>query len=126
MNDRFSVARGRTDELGRDLVIAEALEELDPASRDPNYWFRFRGWVMADAARELARRRLMAELTVGDVLTSWGRAVVPTALLAAALAGIALLRAGEVPVGEPLGVEVLMVEENLPQRGAFTFASDEF
>jgi len=136
MSDRFNGNRGGMDELGRDMVLAEVLEVLDPASQDPNYWFRFRGWVMTGAARELARRRLMAQLTVTDVLTSWGRTVVPTALLAAALAGIALLRAGD-STAQPIGAEVLVVDDVtleaapvllMPEaaRGFVAFATDEF
>ena len=80
--------------LERDREVEEALAALDPRHRDPNYWFRFRAWVMSGAARELARRRLMAQLTVGDVMESWARAVIPTAMLAAVLAGLILIRGG--------------------------------
>jgi hypothetical protein len=100
-----------SDGLGIDMALAEALEVLDPASRDPNYWFRFRGWVMTGASRELARRRLMVDLTVGDVLTSWARTVVPTAVLAAALAGMILMRGGVSAEAHPIGVEELLVSE---------------
>jgi hypothetical protein len=95
MNGAFDSGSGRTDELGRDMMLAERLAVLDPASEDPNYWLRFRAGVMGDAARALAQRRLIADLTVADVLTSWGRAIVPAAL-AAAMGGIMLLRAGSV------------------------------
>jgi hypothetical protein len=111
MSNWFRRDPGPSDEVGRDIALAEALEVLDPASQDPNYWFRFRGWVMTGAARELARRRLIAEITVGDVLTSWARAVVPTAVLAAALAAIVLMRAGTVPTQHPIGVEELLMSE---------------
>ena len=99
------------DEIGRDMLLAEALDVLDPAHRDPNYWLRFRGWVLTGAARELARRRLIAELTVGDVLASWARAVVPTAVLAAVMAGMMLMRGEAVPAQRPIGVEELLVSE---------------
>ncbi len=99
---------GDTDELGRDIEIAQALSLMDPASWDPNYWMRFRTWVMSGAARELARRRRAARLTVGDVVQSWARALVPTALLAAALAGLLLWR-GFAPI--PMSVEELLVSE---------------
>ena len=111
MSNWFRRDSGPTDELGRDMLLSEALEVLDPAHGDPNYWFRFRGWVMGRAARELARRRLIADLTVGDVLTSWARAVVPTAVLAAIMAGMMLMRAGAVPTQRPIGVEELLVSE---------------
>jgi len=98
------------DELGRDLVLAEHLALLDPASEDPNYWLRFRERVMTDAARALSQRRLMAEITVADVMASWGRTIVPTAALAAALAGILLVRAG----GDTTTAEVSTVAQVEP------------
>jgi hypothetical protein len=97
-----------TDDLGRDRELAEALFHIDPASQDPNYWLRFRVWVLNGATRELARRRLVAQMTVGDVVHSWARALVPTALLAAALAGVVLWRVGSMP---PITVEELLVSE---------------
>lgn len=123
-----------TDALGRDRDIAEALYHIDPASQDPNYWFRFRDWVVSGAARELARRRIVAQLTVGDVVHSWARALVPTALLAAVLAGVVLWRFGSMP---PITVEELLVSEiegetipvlASPARSfeAVTFASEAF
>jgi hypothetical protein len=137
MSNRFDRSSGPSDELGRDLVLAEALAALDPATEDPNYWFRFRGWVMTGAGGELARRRLMAELTVGDVLNSWSRTVVPTALLAAAMAGIMLVRSGDDPTARHIGVEELLVSEISSEtvaalmsdddtEGAVMFASDDF
>ncbi len=123
-----------TDALGRDRDLAEALFHLDPASRDPKYWLRFRTWVMTGATVELARRRMVAQMTVGDVVHSWARALLPTALLAAALAGILLWRFGSVP---PMTVEELLVSEipgetipvmASPARSfeAVTFASEAF
>ena len=99
------------DEFGRDMELAGALEALDPARGDPNYWLRFRGWVVASAAGELARRRLMARITVGDVVTSWARTVVPTALAAAAVAAVLLLRADSVPAAPQLGPEERFLSE---------------
>jgi hypothetical protein len=99
---------GDTDELGRDIEIAHALSLLDPASQDPNYWFRFRTWVMTGAARELARRRMVARVTVGDVVHSWARTLVPTALLAAMVAGLLLWR-NEIPA--PMSLEELLVSD---------------
>jgi len=119
---------GSSDELGRDMVLAEALETLDPASHDPNYWFRFHGRVMAGAGSELARRRMMANLTVVDVLVSWSRTVVPTAMLAAAVAAFLLVRAGAGSMNG--GDEVLVAEsENevvpvmVPAEAPVAFAS---
>jgi len=113
------------DEVGRDMLLAEALDVLDPAHEDANYWFRFRGWVMSEAARELARRRLIVELTVGDVLTSWARTVVPTALLAAAMAGLMLMRTGDVSTQHPIGVEELLVSEISSETVPVLLSRDE-
>jgi hypothetical protein len=99
---------GMRDELGRDVEISQALSAIDPASQDPNYWPRFRTWVMTGAGRELARRRMVARMTVGDVVHSWARTLVPTALLAAVLAGLLLWRSGS-PVF--MSVEELLVSE---------------
>jgi hypothetical protein len=123
-----------TDALGRDRDLAEALFHLDPASQDPKYWLRFRTWVVNGASLELARRRMIAQMTVGDVVHSWARALVPTALLAAALAGILLWRVGSV---QPMTVEELLVSEiqgeTIPMMAsparsfeAVTFASEAF
>ena len=100
-----------TDELGRDMELAEALSVLDPGRGDPNYWLRFRSWVLGAAARELSRRRLMAQLTVGDVVLSWARAVVPTALVTALLAGVLLIRESALNAPLPVGVEELLISE---------------
>jgi len=128
-----------TDELGQDMVLAEALQALDPASDDPNYWLRFRSWVMTEAASELARRRMVVELTVEDVLASWSRAVLPVAM-AAAVAAIAFIRSPQAeatPVATAVGVEELLVVgvpvETQPvllspdaAAGVVAFASDIF
>ena len=81
------------DEEGRDLEVAALLASVDPASADANYWLRFQSWVLKNAAPELARRRLMANLTMGDVLVGWARALVPTAVAASLVAGALILRA---------------------------------
>lgn len=94
-----------------DEVVAEALRHLDPASVDPNYWMRFRSWVVESASTELARRRLMADLTVGDVLSSWARPLMPAALAAAAVAGMMLARVPTPPSPAPLAIEELLVSE---------------
>jgi len=119
-----------TDALGRDRELAEALQYIDPASQDPRYWLRFRTWVMNGASLELARRRMIAQMTVGEVVHSWARALVPTALLAAVLAGVLLWRFGPVP---PITVEELLVSEIqgetipvLASPAAVIFASERF
>ena len=125
------------DELGRDVELAEVLGLLDPASQDSSYWRRFRSWVMGGAARELARRRLLTQLTFGDVVQSWARAVVPTAVLTAMLAGILLIRSGLLAQSRPIGVEEMLVSEidgetlpamlaPDPANDVVTFASESF
>jgi len=124
------------DEAGDDAVLDSelhsALSTLDPASRDPNYWLRFRWWVMSGAAAELARRRQAVQLTVADVLESWARALLPTAALVAAVAGMLLLRS-EQPTPEMPGivVEELLLSEvegnTVPiDVSAMTFAAEIF
>ncbi len=71
---------------GRDLAI------LDPGFDDPGYWFRFRSLVMARADDELSRRRLAADAGVTDFIQSWSRAVIRAAAIAAAIAGVLILR----------------------------------
>ena len=123
----------------RDLALAAALGSLDPAASEPGYWMRFQSRVMSAAAPELARRRIMADLTVGDVLAGWARALVPAAALAAAAAAVVLMRAQERP-GDLLAtvtVEEMLVagmgRETIPEtlgqieNGAWvSFASDTF
>lgn len=84
-----------SDEEGPDPEVGAWLGSIDPADRDANYWLRFQGWVMTEAGPELARRRLMAELTVGDLLAGWARALVPAAVAASLAAGFLLVRAGQ-------------------------------
>jgi hypothetical protein len=136
MRDEFDLA-GRTDEMGRDMELADVLKRLAPEHADPNYWMRFREWVVSEAAGELARRRLVAHLTVSDVMSSWARALLPTAALAAALAGIILMRGPEDHLQQMVSVEELLVSdlegETIPATlgpdtsgPAITFASEIF
>jgi hypothetical protein len=125
------------DDVERDFELEEALAVLDPARGDPNYWLRFRSWVMGAASRELARRRLVTRLTVGDVVTSWARTLVPTAVLTAVVASILLVRSGAFAAPQPMGLEELLVSEiegeTIPVMiapdlgaGAVSFASEDF
>ena len=136
MRDKANDRSDYAGEIGQDDVLAQALGLLDPAHEDPNYWFRFRSWVLSNATAELARRRLMHELTVADVMSSWARGVVSTAALAAALAGLLLVRGPGAPPPQPVGVEELVVSdiegEAIPTllgaetSGAVAFASEIF
>lgn len=109
MSHERKVQDSATDELGRDMAVAELLGRLSPEVGDPSYWMRFKTRVMRGASGELARRRLMADVTVGDVLMSWARGVVPAAVLAAALAGLMLVHAHVTPAAAPARVEELLV-----------------
>lgn len=124
----FNRQTGSTDEPVRDTELAEALDCLDPANVDPNYWFRFHGRVMAGAGTELARRRMMSGLTVGDVLASWSRTLVPTAMLAAAVATLILIRTGSGSLERPATADGLLASEEvvpvmLPHEAHTAFAS---
>ncbi len=122
------------DELGRDMELASALELLDPGRGDPTYWMRFRAKVLRRAAPELARRRLMTEVSLPDVVMSWARAIVPAAVVAAALAGLLLLHDHtQVAQSGTVGVEELLVTgvqgSTIPaelDRTQVAFASESF
>ncbi len=108
VDDRRSMMNP-TDELGQDPQLASVLGLLDPELRDPGYWTRFRARVLRSAAPELARRRLMADVSWSDVMMSWARTIVPAAMLAAALASVFLIREhSPVPQPSPVSVEELL------------------
>ncbi|GMV06974.1 MAG: hypothetical protein AMXMBFR53_32490 [Gemmatimonadota bacterium] len=139
MSRHWLNAQHATDEEGPDLQVASLLRAVDPASADANYWLRFQSWVLKSAAPELARRRLMANVTMGDVLAGWARAVVPTAVAAAIVAGVLLLRplqAGD-DLASAASVEDLLVagleDETIPatlgdedDATALAFAAERF
>ncbi|MDG2282360.1 MAG: hypothetical protein P8L45_04535 [Longimicrobiales bacterium] len=115
-----------TDELVQDMVLAEALQELDPGSEDRDYWLRFRSWIMTEASSELTRRRMVVQLTVEDVLVSWSRAVLPLAV-AAAVAAIAFIRSPQVettPVATVVGVEEALVVDVRPETQPVLLSPD--
>jgi hypothetical protein len=95
---------------GPDPLLGRSLGVLDPGRWDPTYWFRFRGRVMMAAARELARRRMTADTTVSDLVVSWARTLVPTALLAAAVAAFIVFRSQAAPSLVPLSVEEILAD----------------
>jgi hypothetical protein len=96
----------------RNLDDRAPLDPLDPGSRDPGFWIRFHAAVMAQAKDELARRRMVGELTITDVVFRWRKALVPLTLVAASLAGILALDYGEPvdPLG-PIALEEALVED---------------
>lgn len=81
------------------------LEPLDPEDRDPGFWLRFHGQVMRRVDGELARRRMAGDLGVVEVVFAWRRALVPLALMAAALAGLFLVGQESQPPLAPLALE---------------------
>lgn len=141
MNEFHSPETGRTDDGGRDPWLTEVLRALDPGAGDPGYWNRFHARVMAGTRDELARRRMMADVTVSELVTSWGRALVPAAVAAAAVASFLMLQ----PTDDRMAADVdapIALEEMLEERGemeplfasgragdgamSVTFASDGF
>lgn len=134
MSSMWRTSDEGADEELRDPAVASALTVLDPATRDPGFWMRFQDRVMQGAGPELARRRLMADLTVGDVLAGWARALVPTAVLAAAVATLVLLKdAPAVPATvEDLltaGIQTQTIPEALAEGEAaasVAFAAERF
>ena len=109
MSDRFDMTA--TEPLDVDMQIHGALRAFDPGQDDPGYWTRFGNVVLAGAAQELARRKRLASMTISDVLVGWARTLVPTALVAAAVAGLVLMKGGTQPGPIPLGIEELLVSE---------------
>lgn len=105
-----SGAGGGEQVLGRDPAVESLLAHLDPARSRPDYWLSLRHSLVTAARFELARRRHVADLTVAGVVTSWARAVVPSAMVAAAAAVAALLIAPTPPVAPivEVGVEELL------------------
>jgi hypothetical protein len=126
---------GATDELGHDVELGDSLSLLDPASGDPNYWLRFRAWVLTNSRSELARRRLLSEITVGGVLASWARTIVPTAVIAAAIGAVVLIRTATSVAPGRITVEEILVDgiegETIPvalgiaEGSVVTMASEE-
>ena len=94
----------------RDPGVEALLREFDPAVGRRGYWARFQKSVLDAARFELARRRRAAHETVAGTVTSWARAVVPSALLTAAAAAVILL---VVPAPGPAGDVALDVEDLL-------------
>lgn len=87
------------------------LKSLDPGSNDPGFWLRFHSRVMAQAQGELARRRMAGELSVVDVVFAWRRALVPLALMAAALAGFLLVGNDSGSPTQMVALEDLLTED---------------
>ena len=108
--------------------VREVLTTLDPERMDPGYWHRFHRWSMNSAGAELVRRRRGADASVSGVMLSWWRTLVPTAVVAAILAGFFLLRDGT-PLQQPLvymSVDELILDGiDVPVMPAFETADSD-
>jgi hypothetical protein len=88
------------------------LEALDPGAREPGFWIRFHGRVMDAAGDELARRRMVGDLSVAGVVFHWRKRLVPLTLLAATVAGIFVMRHEEpVSAVAPVALEEVLTED---------------
>jgi len=125
----------------RDPQLTELLSSVDPGHSDETYWPRFHRSVMGQALADLGRRRVIANLTVSQIMHSWARTVLPTAAVAAAVAAIVLLRPIETPEVQPrlIAVEealmegvdgdpipVVLGDDALPDASGAIFASEIF
>jgi hypothetical protein len=108
--------------------VREVLTTLDPERMDSGYWQRFHRWAMNSAGAELVRRRRGADASVSGVMLSWWRTLVPTAVVAAILAGFFLLRDGT-PLQQPLvymSVDELILDGiDVPVMPAFETADSD-
>lgn len=94
---------------GHDPILRTAFQELDPARADPGYWLRLHQQMVVAARPELARRRAAAMMpTMSEVLFGWSRTLIPTAVLAAAVAAMLVVRSHDVPGPDPMGIEELL------------------
>ena len=107
---RYERSDERTMFDDRDAGVESLLRELDPAVGRRGYWATFHKSVLDAARFELARRRRAMQETVAGTVTSWARAVVPSAVLTAAAAAVILL---VVPAPGPAGDVELGVEDLL-------------
>lgn len=117
---------GESEEEGRDAQVSAWLSSLDPGHTDASYWVRFHRDAIRRSRPDLARRRRDADLSVLGLMSSWGRAVVPAALAAAAAAGIFLIQPPAQAAPGPLLVEeVLSLGLSEPIPGMTTSEEEE-
>lgn len=100
-----------TDQPEIDMEIYTALRVLDPGEREAGYWNAFHARVTSAAGAELVRRRAAASMTIGDVVVGWARTLVPTAMLAAALAGVVLMQGEATEAPALVGIEEMLTSE---------------
>ena len=84
------------------------LEILDPGYRDPGYWQRFQNRVMEAVRPHLAYRR-RAQVTMGGVMLSWSRLILPVTVAAAVVVAVFLSQQAPAPEVENIaGVEEVL------------------
>lgn len=105
----FPASGGESADEAPDEQVSAWLGELDPGRDSATYWMRFHRDTVAAASFELARRRRDAQRTVTDVVSSWSRAIVSAALVAAAAAGIFLAQPGADVTPGAVGVEEVLL-----------------
>lgn len=93
------------------------LSALDPATGDSGYWDRFHDGVMFRAVGPLARRRLEIPPTMSSLIVRWGRALVPLAAAAGAVAGVLMLQDRE-RVHEPMTLEEMVAQAAAEEVGS--------
>ena len=108
MNDDYQTP-GR-DSIETDAALGDVLGRLDPGRDDAGYWPRFHAAVMRAARDELARRRMLADVTVSELVASWGRTLVPAAVLAASVAVFLVTRPSQVTTPPDQGGSVALEE----------------
>lgn len=74
---------------------------LDPGYDDPGYWRRFQRRVM-EAAQPVLAGRHRARATLGGVMVSWSRMILPATLAAAVVAVLLLVGEGPTPQAESI------------------------
>jgi hypothetical protein len=86
------------------------LRALDPETQTPGFWDRNHGHIMEQAAGRLAARRARA-VSMGDVLMSWSRLLIPSVAMAAGVLAFSLLSSvsGDDPA-QLFGVEDMLHE----------------
>lgn len=104
------------------------LASLDPEVEEPGYWSRFEQDTLRRASHELARRSSLAQVTMGQVMMSWSRMVVPSALAAATMAAVLLAQGptSAAPAPAVLSAGFLFEISTDPVPGGHSQPGDEF
>lgn len=121
----FPTSGGESADEAPDEQVSAWLGEMDPGRDSATYWMRFHRDTVVAASFELARRRRDAQRTVTDVVSSWSRAVVSAALVAAATAGIFLAQTGPDVVPGAVGVEEVLLFGHVEPAGLEFEAQDD-